>query len=96
MSSLVKDNPAARRFEILVDNALAGFAAYDQPQGEVLVFTRTEVDPRYREMGVGSELVRRALDHVRARGGRVVPRCPFVAAFIDRHPEYAGLVLAQP
>ncbi|MFD0787524.1 GNAT family N-acetyltransferase [Micromonospora azadirachtae] len=96
MSSLVKDNPAKRRFEILVDGALAGFAAYDQPQGEVLVFTHTVVDPRYRDMGVGSELVRRALDHVRARGGRAVPRCSFVAAFIDRHPEYATLVIDEP
>ncbi|TYC02373.1 N-acetyltransferase [Micromonospora sp. WP24] len=96
MSSLVKDNPAKRRFEILVDDALAGFAEYAQPQGELVIFTRTEVDPRYQEKGVGSELVRRALDHVRARGGRVVPECPFVAAFINRHPEYAGLVTEAP
>ncbi|MGK5739649.1 GNAT family N-acetyltransferase [Micromonospora sp. URMC 103] len=96
MSSLVEDNPAERRFEILVDDALAGFAAYEQPQGEVLVFTHTEVDPRFRDMGVGAELIRRTLDEVRDRGGRVVPQCRFMAGFIDRHPEYAALVTDRP
>ncbi|WBB69770.1 GNAT family N-acetyltransferase [Micromonospora sp. WMMD812] len=95
MSTLVEDNPAKQRFEILVDDALAGFAAYEL-RGEVLVFTRTEVDPRFQNMGVGSALVRQTLDQVRARGGRVVPQCRFVAAFIDRHPEYAALVTDQP
>ncbi|MFG1952879.1 GNAT family N-acetyltransferase [Micromonospora sp. NPDC048830] len=93
MSFLVEDNSARRRFEILVDDALAGFAAY-VPRGDVLVFTHTEVDPRFRDMGVGSALVRAALDQVREWGGRVVPECPFMTAFIERHPEYADLVTA--
>lgn len=91
VSYLVEDDPARRRFEILVDDALAGFTAY-QPRGEVLVFTHTEVDPGFRDKGVGEALVRGALDEVRRRGGRVVPRCPFTAAIIGRHPEYADLV----
>ncbi|MFJ8580707.1 GNAT family N-acetyltransferase [Micromonospora sp. NPDC093277] len=95
MSFLVEENPAERRFEILVDDALAGFTAY-QPRGEVLVFTHTEVDQRYRGMGVGEALVRSALDQLRERGDRLVPKCPFVAAFIERHPEYANLVVAEP
>ncbi|MEV0430765.1 GNAT family N-acetyltransferase [Micromonospora sp. NPDC050495] len=92
MSFLVEENPAARRFEILVDDALAGFAAY-QPRGEVLVFTRTEVDDRFQHMGVGAALIRGTLDQIRERGGRVVSRCSFMAAFIERHPEYADLVV---
>ncbi|KKK05600.1 GNAT family N-acetyltransferase [Micromonospora sp. HK10] len=92
MSFLVVENPAERRFEILVDDALAGFAAYE-PRGEVLVFTHTEVDERFQNMGVGAALVRGALDQVRERGGRLVPRCSFLAAFIERHPEYADLVV---
>ncbi|MEV6814591.1 GNAT family N-acetyltransferase [Micromonospora sp. NPDC051296] len=88
---LVEDNPAKHRFEILVDNALAGFTTY-LPRGEVLVFTHTEVDSAFQNMGVGSALTRDTLDQVRAQGGRVVPQCPFMAAFIERHPEYADLV----
>ncbi|SCL47685.1 hypothetical protein GA0070606_1188 [Micromonospora citrea] len=91
MSTLVEDNPAEHRFEILVDDALAGFAAYE-PRGEVLVFTRTEVDPKFQNMGVGAALVRGTLDQLRERGATLVPRCSFVSAFIDRHPEYADLV----
>lgn len=93
MSFLVEENPAKHRFEILVDDALAGFTAYI-PRGEVLVFTHTEVDDRFQNMGVGAALIRDTLDQVRARGGRVVPQCPFMAAFIKRHPEYADLVVA--
>ena len=95
MSYLVEENPAKHRFEILVDDALAGFTAY-LPRGEVLVFTHTEVDQRYRGMGVGEALVRGTLDQLRERGDRLVPKCPFVAAFIERHPEYANLVVAEP
>ncbi|MDG4801654.1 GNAT family N-acetyltransferase [Micromonospora sp. WMMD980] len=95
MNALVEENPAKHRFEILVDDALAGFTAY-LPRGEVLVFTHTEVDDRYQGQGVGGALIRGTLDQVRARGGRVVPRCPFMAAFIERHPGYADLVVDAP
>ncbi|TCB96000.1 N-acetyltransferase [Micromonospora zingiberis] len=91
MSMLVEENSAKHRYEILVDDALAGFTAY-LPRGEVLVFTHTEVDPNFQNMGVGSALMRGTLDQVRAQGQRVVPQCPFMAAFIERHPEYADLV----
>ncbi|GHJ15686.1 MULTISPECIES: GNAT family N-acetyltransferase [unclassified Micromonospora] len=95
MSFLVEENPAKHRFEILVDDALAGFTAY-LPRGEVLVFTHTEVEDRYQGQGVGAALIRGTLDQVRANGGRVVPRCPFMAAFIERHPDYADLVVDAP
>ncbi|MBQ0906570.1 GNAT family N-acetyltransferase [Micromonospora sp. U21] len=95
MSNLVEDNPAKHRFEILVDDALAGFTAY-LLRGDVLVFTHTEVDARFQNMGVGGALIRGTLDQVRARGGRVVPQCPFMAAYIDKHPEYADLVAVYP
>jgi predicted GNAT family acetyltransferase len=95
VSTLVEDNPAKHRFEILVDDALAGFTAY-LPRGEVLVFTHTEVDEKFQNMGVGAALVRGTLDQLRERGTKLVPRCPFVAAFIERHPEYQDLVTTQP
>ncbi|MFG1884990.1 GNAT family N-acetyltransferase [Micromonospora sp. NPDC049102] len=96
MSTLVEDNPAKNRFEILVDDAFAGFTAYVPRGKDVLVFTHTQVDPGFQGKGVGGALIRATLDQVRARGARVVPQCPFVAAFIDKHPEYADLVAEQP
>jgi hypothetical protein len=60
---------------------------------DLLVFTHTVVDPGYEGQGVGSALVRWALDDARSRGYHVVPTCPFVRAYIDRHgDEYADLV----
>jgi uncharacterized protein len=88
---LVQDNPARRRFEILVDGSLAGFAAYGLRQ-DTVVFTHTEIDPRFRDKGVGGALVREALDQVRERGDRVVAQCPFVAGYIARHPQYEELL----
>lgn len=91
MTFLIEDNPAGRRFEILVDDALAGFVAYE-PRGELLVLTHTDVDAAFQGRGVGETLVRGTLDQIRERGTRIVPRCPYVATFIKRHPAYADLV----
>jgi predicted GNAT family acetyltransferase len=52
----------------------------------------TEIEPAFEGEGFGSALVSGALDDVRARGKRVRPLCPFVAAYVKRHPEYADLV----
>jgi len=66
-------------------------AAY-QREGDTLVFTHTAVPPEIEGQGVGGRLVRGALDDVRDRGWRVIPQCPFVRAWIDRHPEYRDLL----
>ncbi len=88
----VTDNPRRGRYEARIDGALAGFAAYDLADDRI-VFTHTEVEPRYEGRGVGSALAQVALDAVRADGTRrVVPRCPFIKGWIDRHPDYADLV----
>jgi len=89
----VTDNVAARRFEGHTDDgALAGFADYEVGDG-VIVFPHTKVDPAFEGMGVGSTIVREALDAVRARGGlKVEPICPFVDVWIQRHPEYQDLL----
>ena len=87
----VSENPGADRFEALDESGLvAGFAAYRRSPGRI-VFTHTEVDDAYEGRGVGSALVRGALDAVRAEGLQVVALCPFVKRYIDRHPEYADL-----
>jgi uncharacterized protein len=87
----VRDAPAERRYEVRVGADLAGFAAY-RLDGDVIVFTHTEVDDRFEGQGLGSRLAREALEDVRGHGRRVVPQCPFIASYIERHPEYAELV----
>ena len=91
MEPTVRDVPEEDRYEIREGERLLGLAAY-QRRGDVLLFTHTEVDPDSGRSGVGSTLVRAALDDVRARGGSVVPLCSFVRGWIDRHPDYADLV----
>ncbi len=88
----VSDNEAAHRFEVCVDGELAGFAEYEPAEGR-LVFTHTEVLPALAGRGIGGRLAAGALDQVRARGLRVTPRCPYIAAFIRRHPAYSDLVV---
>ena len=88
----VTDNEAERRFEAHVDGALAGFAAY-RFRGDHIVFTHTEVDAAFEGQGVGGVLARAALDQVRAAGEHdVVAMCPFIAAWIARHPAYQDLL----
>jgi predicted GNAT family acetyltransferase len=83
------------RFEIHVDGRLAGFAAYRMRPGPgpaLQVFTHTEIDDAYEGRGLGSVLVRTALDSARSRGLSVRPDCPFVRSYIARHPDYLDLV----
>ncbi|GAB3592990.1 GNAT family N-acetyltransferase [Angustibacter peucedani] len=87
----VHDDPDRHRYVATVGGAEAGFAAY-RSDGATVTFTHTEVDDAYEGQGVGSTLVRAALDDVRERGLRVRPLCPFVAAWLQRHPDYQDLV----
>ena len=86
----VVDNQATQRIELTVDGKTA-FVAYTLA-GRRIVLIHTEVPAELQGKGVGSTLVRGALDLARQRGLEVVPLCPFVASFIKRHPEYLGLV----
>ena len=87
----VRDNRAESRFEAQVDGELAGFAEYRLTE-DTIVFTHTEVDSAFEGRGIGSTLIKTALDQVRVEGTRtVVPVCPFVAAWLQRHPDYTNL-----
>jgi uncharacterized protein len=66
-------------------------AAYQLEEGKI-VFTHTIVPKAIEGRGVASKLIKAALDSSRDRGLRVVPLCPFVKAYIERHPEYQALV----
>lgn len=85
----IVDNREKHRYETSVPGGTA-FAAYRIEDGKI-VFTHTEVPEEAEGHGVGDALARFALDDVRARGLKVVPLCPFIAAWIERHPDYKAL-----
>ena len=86
----VTNNPDARRYEQQTEHGLALLEYVTD--GKRIELVHTEVPPEAEGRGVAGSLVRAALDEARARGLRVIPTCPFVHAFIERHPEYASLV----
>ena len=90
MDGTVRDNPAERRYEMVVEGGIA-FANY-RADDKTVAIAHTEVPAALNGRGLGTDLVRGALDLVRSSGRKVVPRCPFVSAFIRRHPEYRDLL----
>jgi uncharacterized protein len=90
MSEGVRDNTALNRFELDIDGHQA--VAYYRLTPGVITFVHTEVPQELSGRGVGSKLIRSALEMVRAQGLKVVPRCPFVSAFMGKHPEYNDLL----
>jgi predicted GNAT family acetyltransferase len=91
MSATISDNPERQRYEIRVDGELAGFSRYQAKPGQI-VFTHTEVDDRFEGQGLGGKLIAFALDDARGRGLAVLPFCPFVKGYVQRHREYVDLV----
>lgn len=87
----VRDEPDKNRYVVDVDGERAGMAVY-YDRGNRHLFVHTEVDEAHAGEGVGSALVRGALDDVREKGGTVVALCPFVKRWIDEHEEYASLI----
>jgi hypothetical protein len=86
----VRDNTELHRFELDADGQLA-YSNYKR-EGGVITIMHTEVPPALNGRGIGSALARGLLAIVRAQGLKVVPRCPFVAGYIAKHPEYADLL----
>ncbi|RZF65674.1 N-acetyltransferase [Sphingomonas populi] len=86
----VTDNRSEHEFELVVDGHRA-VAAY-QMEDDTIVFTHTIVPEAIEGRGVGSRLIRAALDSARDRKLKVIPQCPFVAEYIKRHPEYRDLL----
>ena len=89
--SEVVDVPSAQRFEIRVDDEVAGFVSYRQaPDGLALV--HTEIASRFEGQGLGSALAQGALKAAREAGTAVLPYCPFIRSYLQRHPDLVPLV----
>jgi predicted GNAT family acetyltransferase len=90
MTDKVVDNAARQRYELQLDGGVA-FIDYIAA-GNVRTLTHAEVPVSMRGGGIAGRLTSGALDLARSQGLQVVPRCPYVVTYIDRHPEYQGLV----
>jgi uncharacterized protein len=91
----VTDNPQASRYELWLGTTRAGFIQYRAGPGMVLL-VHTEIDLAFEGQGLGERLVAGALKDLRARGLKLVPLCPFVRAYLRRHPDQAVLVAGDP
>ena len=90
INSAVINNPNLGRYELAVEGHIA--AAYYHRSNGVVTFDHTEVPPELGGKGIGSKLVKGALDQVRADGLKVVAECPFVKGWIQKHPDYRDLL----
>lgn len=87
----VRDDPERSRYEATLDGEVAGWVEYIRSSRRV-VFTHTFVDPDFRGLGIAGALAGRAIGDAEEDGTRtVVPRCPYIASWMDDHPRYAHL-----
>ena len=91
----IADAPGARRYEARIDGELAGFVDY-RLAGTRRILLHTEVPPALGGRGIGAALARHILDEARAAGARVTVKCPFIQAYLVRHPEYTDIVTSAP
>jgi predicted GNAT family acetyltransferase len=94
VNETVRDNPERHRFELDADGHVA-FSNYRR-EGGVLTVLHTEVPAALNGRGIGSALVRGLLAIARGEGLKVRPVCPFVKAYIGKHPEYGDLLAFNP
>lgn len=91
MSVDVTDNAERERYDVHQDGMLAGFAQY-RKSGTLIAFIHTEVDPQFEGKGLGTAVIKAALDDTRTQRLIVLPFCPFVRGYIEKHAGYLDLV----
>jgi uncharacterized protein len=95
MNTEVRNNPTENRYELWADGELAGYTQYILDRGRI-AFVHTEVYESYEGLGLGSRLAQETLDDARKRRLMVMPFCPFMAGYIERHlDEYRDLVVPE-
>lgn len=87
-----RDDPTNNRFVAKDGDRIVGEIVYRVIREDRLLLDHTEVDDAYEGQGVGSQLAEYALEDVRSSGRMIVPDCPFVAGYLERHPEYRDVV----
>ena len=90
-SVVVRDNTVEDQFELFFDGVPAGILSY-RVEGDNYALTHTEIDSEFEGRGLGSQLISHSLDQIRAGGHGMLPVCPFVLSYLERHPEYVDLV----
>lgn len=90
-SYAIRDNVEKHRFELDLDDGSTAVAEYNLHPGKI-IFTHTEVPPAHEGQGIGSALIRFALKSARERGLKVIPICPFFAAYFKNHAEEQDLL----
>jgi len=92
-ATTLKDNTAAKRYELIAGGEVVGFAQY-RVSGDTVTITHTEISPEHEGKGYGSALARQALDQLKANRQNLIPACQFIAGYIGKHQEYADLVVS--
>jgi hypothetical protein len=87
----IRDNPEKHRFEADLGDGSFAIAEYTLPAGKIM-FTHTEVPPEHEGKGIGSALIRFALESARERRLKVIPICPFFSAYMQKHAEVQDLL----
>jgi predicted GNAT family acetyltransferase len=88
---LVRQDVRRGRYQIYVDGAVGGLTQYVE-RGNERIFVHTETEPGFEGKGLASELIRQALEGTRSQGMRIIPVCPFVAAYVSRHHDFDDIV----
>jgi predicted GNAT family acetyltransferase len=95
LTVIVTEDPQRSGFIGTLEDGTYVGGAYYAVRGDIKVFNHTEVDPAYEGRGIGGQLAQAAMEGVRAAGGKLIPTCPFIVAYLDKHPQYDDL-LARP
>lgn len=90
MSYTLVDNKAKKQYEFHIEDEIARIE-YIIAQGKIFL-THTEVPRKLEGKGIGSALIKQSLEDIQQKGLKLVPLCPFVSAYINRHPEYNSLI----
>ena len=90
----VRDNVEAQCYDALIGDQVVGTIVYEH-SGPRMVFRHTIVEPEFRGRGIGTTLVAKALDDLRAKGVTLTNYCGFVSEFVAAHPDYADLIDAE-
>ena len=89
--NVVRDNKQEQQFEMALGAGKTAFIRYAEAGEGVVELTHTEVPEEFEGKGIGGRLVKGTFEILRAENMRMVPSCPFIAAYVQRHPEYQSL-----